>query len=233
MKRNRLKYSQFQDFIVSLKKCNKCTEMKCREKSLINFYGDYEFSTNIPSIWTDWFNRLDSEIMIIGQDWGPYNDMRRVHDLLNEDKSNWKEVIELEKSSTKKMLGYYIEKSLGDKYLLNDIFITNAIMCARRGNNYRGNNISLCRSSINCCENLLRQIEIVKPKIILTLGYYPLKSLSIVFGFNICSTLMETINKYPEIVINDYIIIPLYHPVAQIKKSIQLEQYNRITKYIN
>ena len=198
MKRNRLKYSQFKDFIVSLKKCNKCTEMKCRGKSLINFYGDYEFSTNIPSIWTDWFNRLDSEIMIIGQDWGPYNDMRRVHDLLNEDKSNWKEVIELEKSSTKKMLGYYIEKSLGDKYLLNDIFITNAIMCARRGNNYRGNNISLCRSSIN-----------------------------------LCSTLMETINKYPEIVINDYIIIPLYHPVAQIKKSIQLEQYNRITKYIN
>ena len=30
-----------------------------------------------------------------------------------------------------------------------------------------------------------------------------------------------------------YVIIPLYHPVAQIKKEEQLTQYKRIWKYID
>ena len=106
-------------------------------------------------------------------------------------------------------------------------------MCARQGNNYRGNNIDLKKSTMNCSENLLKQIDIVKPKIILTLGYYPLKSLSLIFKFNIDSTLKSTIEKYPEINVDNYVIIPLYHPVAQIRKDEQLRQYKRIWKYIN
>ena len=42
----------------------------------------------------------------------------------------------------------------------------------------------------------------------------------------------DSIIKEQEIKINDFIIIPLYHPVEQIKKSEQLEQYKRIWKYI-
>lgn len=57
-----------------MSKCDKCTNFKHKEKSLINIYNDNNFGSNIPSIWTDWFNRLDSKIMIIVQDWGPYND---------------------------------------------------------------------------------------------------------------------------------------------------------------
>ena len=171
--------------------------------------------------------------MIIGQDWGPYNDMKKFHNLLKDDKSNWKEIIELEKSNTKKMLELYIKSSSNNKYSLDDIFITNAIMCARQGNNYRGNNIDLKKSTMNCSENLLKQIDIVKPKIILTLGYYPLKSLALIFNFKINSTLKSTIEKYPEINVDNYVIIPLYHPVAQIRKDEQLRQYKRIWKYIN
>lgn len=211
-----------------LKLMSKCTNFKCKEKSLINIYNDYNFESNIPSIWTDWFNRLESKIMIIGQDWGPYNDMEKLNSLLNEDKSNWKELIELEKSNTKKLLENYIKDSSNNKYSLNDIFVTNAIMCARQGDNYRGNNIDLKKSTLNCSNFLLRQIEIVKPKVILTLGYYPLMSLSNLMNFEIEKTLKETIKEYPEICKGDYIIIPLYHPVAQIKKSEQLEQYKRI-----
>ncbi len=43
--------------------------------------------------------------------------------------------------------------------------------------------------------------------------------------------LKETIKQYPEIFKGDYIIIPLYHPVAQIKKSEQLEQYKKMEIY--
>ena len=228
-----MKKKQFKDLINELGKCDKCTNLKCKQKSLINIYKDYEFCINIPSIWTDWFNRLESKIMIIGQDWGPYSDMKKFNNLLENSKSNWKELIELEKSNTKKLLENYIKESSDGQYSLDDIFITNAIMCARQGNSYRGNNINLKKSTINCSEYLKRQIEIVKPKVILTLGYYPLMSLSKIFDFKIDETLKETIENYSKIEIDKFVIIPLYHPVAQIKKQEQLKQYKRIWEYIN
>lgn len=230
---NSIKQKQFRDMIKELGYCTKCTNLKCADKSLINIYRNYDFCTNIPSIWTDWFNRLDSKIMIIGQDWGPYRDMKHLNALLNENKDNWSELINLEKSNTKKLLENYIKESSSNQYSLDDVFVTNAIMCARQGNNYRGNNINLKKSTINCSEYLIKQIDIVKPKVILTLGYYPLVSLSKQLNFKISKTLKDTIINYPEIQINDYVIIPLYHPVAQIKKSEQLEQYKRIWKYID
>ena len=106
-------------------------------------------------------------------------------------------------------------------------------MCARQGTNYRGNNIDLKKSTLNCSEYLLRQIDVVKPKVILTLGYYPLLSLSNLYDFNIEKTLRDTININPEIAVKNFVIIPLFHPVAQIKKEEQLKQYNRIWKYVS
>ena len=208
-----MKTKQFNNLIKDLSACDKCVNFKCSSKSLINIYKNYEFCINIPSIWTDWLNRLNSDIMIIGQDWGPYNDMKKLHNLLSEDKSNWNELIELEKSNTKKMLEKYIKESSNNEYYLDNIYLKT--------------------STLNCSEYLLKQIEIVKPKVILTLGYYPLMSLSRIFNFRIGKTLKETIVKLPEIMVNNYVIIPLYHPVAQIKKEEQLTQYKRIWKYID
>ena len=171
--------------------------------------------------------------MIIGQYWEPYSDMKKFHDLLSESKSNCKELIEPEKSNTKKMLEKYIKESSNNKYSLDDLYITNAIMCARQGELYRGNNIDLKMSTLNCSEHLSNQIEIIKPKVILTLGYYPLMSLFRIFNFKIGKTLKETIIELPEIMVSNYVIIPLYRPVAQIKKEEKLKQYKRIWKYID
>ena len=66
----------------------------------------------------------------------------------------------------------------------------------------------------------------------MTLGYYSLLSLSKIFNFEIKNTLKETIALLLEIKIKNYVIIPLYHPVAQIKKDVQLKQYDRIWKYL-
>ena len=233
-----MKEQLFDELINSMANCKKCVSLKKKhgkDCSLINIYQNKKFCKNIPSIWTDWFNRLDSKIMIIGQDWGPYNDMKKLNISYMESptKDNWKSLIEQEGSTTKKMLEYYIKESSNGKYNLDKIFITNAIMCARYGDNYRGDNIDLKKSTINCQEFLLRQIEIVKPGVILTLGYYPLLSLSKIFQFDIDKTLSSTIITYPEIKINDFVIIPLYHPVAQVKKTTQLEQYKRLWKYID
>lgn len=226
------KQKKLEKLFEELGNCNQCLSFPNLNKSLINIYQNLDFSVNIPSIWTDWFHRVDSSIMIIGQDWGPYQEMKTLHDKLNYDKSNWKDLIESEKSNTKKLLAYYIEQSSQGTYTLDDLFVTNAILCARKGNSYRGDNIDLKKSTLNCSKYLLRQIEIVKPKVIVTLGYYPLLSLASILGFPISKTLKETIQCYPEIKVYDFVIIPVYHPVAQIKKEEQLKQYQKIWKYV-
>ena len=214
--------------------CELCTSLKSpkgKECSLINIYKNKKLSKKIPSIWTDWYNRLDSNILIIGQDWGPFCDIKRLNEeyIKEETKENWKRLIESEKSITKKNLTkYLIESSCGKINSIDGIYITNAIMCARCGNNYRGNNIDLKFSTISCSKFLLRQIKIVKPKVILSLGYYPLLSLSKIFDFPIESNLKKCIEKTPIIKVKDYVIIPAYHPAAQIKKEEQIKQYSKI-----
>lgn len=106
-------------------------------------------------------------------------------------------------------------------------------MYAIQGENYREENINLKVSTLNCSKYLLKQIEIVKPKVILTLEYFSLLSLSKIFGFDIGKILKEMILKFSEIVIKDFVIIPLCHPVAQVKKEEQLKQYVKIWKYID
>lgn len=233
-----MKKGKFCELLVSMSRCQQCTQLvknTGKDCSLINIYENNDFCQNIPSIWTDWLNRLDAKIVIIGQDWGPHTDMLKLYQLYRENptKSNWNNLIEQEKSHTKKMLEYYIEKSSNGKHSLDEIFVTNAIMCARKGANYRGNNIDLKYSTNECRKFLLKQIEIVKPKVILTLGYYPLLSLANIYNFKIEKTLESTINSHKEIKLNSLVIIPLYHPVAQIKKETQLSQYKRIWKYID
>ena len=69
------KVEKFNKLINKMALCNKCINMKNKngiDCSLINIYKNKEFAKNIPSVWTDWYNKLNSKIMIIGQDWEPY-----------------------------------------------------------------------------------------------------------------------------------------------------------------
>jgi len=228
---------QMDSLIEKMSKCTKCINLKTKkcDYSLINFYQNQDFSKNIPSIWTDWYNRLDANIMIVGQDWGPYEDMKKLNQqyLQEKTKENWQTLIESEKSLTKKQLEkYMITSSNGRMNNLDNCYITNAIMCARNGHNYRGNNINLNKSTHYCQEFLKSQIEIVKPKVVVTLGYYPLKSLSEIYCFSIEKNLKDTITKTSVIQEDGFVIIPLYHPVAQIKQEEQLKQYKKIWEYI-
>lgn len=221
-----MKDKEFHELINDLGKCYKCLNLG--NKSLINFYHDENLACNIPSIWTDWFKRLDSKIFIIGQDWGPIDDMKVLHDrfMAGED---WNALINEEKSLTKKSLEKFLKCV---NINLDDVFVTNAIMCARYGKNYRGNNIDLKYSSISCSKFLQRQIEIVRPKVIITLGYYPLYSLSQIFDFKIEDNLSKSIAKYNIFKIKDYVIIPMFHPVAQVSHEVQINRYKMILDYL-
>lgn len=221
-----MKSDELKELFQSMSKCQSCLNLG--NKSLKNIFSESDLFFAIPSIWTDWFNRLDSALFIVGQDWGPYEDMRKLNKRFQSGET-WENLIRSENSLTKKNL----EKFLNSISInLDDVFITNAIMCARSGSSYRGNDISLKYSSKCCSKYLKRQIEIVKPKVIITLGYYPLYSLSREFNFSIEDNLSDTILKHNIFKIDDYVIIPMFHPVAQVSHDEQLKRYQIIKDYL-
>lgn len=226
----------FKELIDDMKMCECCRNLKGKngvDKSLVNIYKERDLAFNIPSIWTDWFNRLDTDIMVIGQDWGPYQDMKKLYEMYKRGEYSWKELIEMEKSMTKKQLvNYLVESSKGKIDNIDGIYVTNAIMCARHGNNYRGDNIDLKKSTMDCSKFLKRQIDIVKPKVIVTLGMYPLKALASIYSLDIGKNLRDVIRDSSIIEVDGMVIIPMYHPVAQVSREEQMEQYYRIWNYI-
>lgn len=236
-----MKEKQLNALFKKMSTCQKCVHLKKSNKqdcSLINIYQNNVYK-EIPSIWTDWFNRTNSQLMIIGQDWGPFSDMQHFQDLYlkNPTLENRNRIMEEEKSLTKKMLTKYLTISAKEynininENFINNIYITNAIACARQGTNYRSNNIKLKECTLNCQEYLKEQIDIIKPRIILTLGYYPLLSLSKIYNFQIYNQISKNINNNGIFKVKDKIIIPLYHPAAQISASLQLNQYRKIWRY--
>jgi hypothetical protein len=115
--------------------------------------------------------------MVVGQDWEPISDINKLSSeyklaLETPREANlniWDEMVRKPKSTTCKFLLYFLEQSarierlnLPDNFI-DDIYVTNAVLCARRGNNYRGNNNFLPRICTHNCSGFLeRQIRIVK-----------------------------------------------------------------------
>lgn len=72
-------------------------------------------------------------------------------------------------------------------------------------------NLKIC--SINCKDIMLKQLEILKPKLIITLGEFPTRNL-LNFKF---SKFSDVVGKIYEI--NNYKILPIYHPSPISPKS--------------
>lgn len=218
---------------------------------LVNFFVDKNMYLNIPSIWTDWINRCDSKIMIVGQDWGPYIDMQkcnaRYKKLLDSGEAEecaWKAIVNEKESMTKCLMTEFIIRSAAqyniniDESIIESCFITNAVLCARKGENYRGtNNFSAKFCTENCTKKLNKQIDIIKPLVVITLGYWPFYSVCKHHKIPVYKTLKENISYYSlskenRINISDknnpVYVLPVYHPVAQVKKEEQISIYKII-----
>lgn len=241
--------------------CTKCERFSEKKKEadrydgLINIFQNDQMALNIPSIWTDWINRADSKLMIVGQDWGPYIDMERLHKTYckfvvaeRDRREAWSEIVNEPESMTKKLMTEYIvqsakEMGIGvDETILDSFFVTNAVLCARKGTNYRGNNNfkpKFCTE--NCAAKLKRQIEIIKPLVIITLGYWPFYSIAKSYDIRVYKTLGENLVRYSSDINNivnisndnsPIYVLPVYHPTAQVKKTDQISYYRLMWKLL-
>lgn len=89
----------------------------------------------------------------------------------------------------------------------SNIFVTNAVLCNPKDEN--GNNSPPSKIEIkNCAQHLQKQIEIINPKIIITLGSVALEATRHIFEHSLSlKESVRTANAW-----FDRILIPLYHP---------------------
>jgi uracil-DNA glycosylase family 4 len=88
-----------------------------------------------------------------------------------------------------------------------DCFVTNAILCNPRDEG--GNNAPPSKVEISNCANFLRQqIEIINPRIVVTLGANSLHALDVIepHGLKLSESVRRAVSW------NNRILIPLYHP---------------------
>jgi uracil-DNA glycosylase len=242
-------------------KCTLCKKFNRKNSKsntcdgLINYFTEKNIYLNIPSIWTDWVNRIDSKIMIIGQDWGPYVDMEKYNSRYKklvdkgEDKEiAWKNILNEKESRTKSLMTDFLVSSAikqgiyVDERIMESCFVTNAVLCARKGKNYRGTgNFSAKFCTENCSELLDKQINVIKPLVVITLGYWPFYSICKYHNISMFKTLKENISHYSlnnEHIINishenkPIYVVPAYHPVAQVKKEEQISVYEVVWKIL-
>jgi DNA polymerase len=111
-----------------------------------------------------------------------------------------------------------------------DVFITNAALCNPRGET--GANRKPTREEVsNCSEFLRRQVEVIAPPVVVTLGAVSLAALRAVEYHPF--TLKENVGQIRGW--NGRLLVPLYHPSPQVlashrREAQQLEDYTSVAR---
>lgn len=111
-----------------------------------------------------------------------------------------------------------------------DVFITNAALCNPRAAS-DANRRPTRREVSNCSEFLRRQIEVVAPSVVVTLGAVSLDALRAVEYHQL--SLKENVGQVLEW--GGRLLVPLYHPSPQVlashrREAAQLEDYKSVAR---
>lgn len=119
------------------------------------------------------------------------------------------------------------------KLTRDSIFITNAVLCNPRTD--RGANRKPTSAEVsNCSDFLRRQIEVINPRIVVTLGAISLAALRLVEYHSL--SLREAVGQIHEW--NGRILVPVYHPSPQVlashrREAEQLRDYRAIARALH
>jgi hypothetical protein len=212
--------------------------------SLINQFKKHDF---IPNKWFDWQNRADAEIMIIGQDWGPYKALEK-YIVDYENSKNGKDfdynafLFKTFSSRTEKFIFKVIEETYTerfktfDKKIHDKFFYTMAVLFTRQGIHFRGNhNFDEAKSFEISYPYVARQIEIVRPKVIITIGNLGFKVVNRYYKLNYGKIKLTDLIKEigsSAIQLNESTVIPNFHPASFTDPKIQKQIWSKIWDYI-
>ncbi|MBT4863499.1 MAG: hypothetical protein HON53_00060 [Planctomycetaceae bacterium] len=197
---------------------------ECKELTNPSCVDDGCFDSIEIGPWTRWQGNLTAEVMVVGQDWGDIAYLRRHEGFDDESNRTNVTLMELLKS---------IKISVGtpnsDKH--NEVFFTNAVLCLKKGGLQAKVNPEWFT---NCSSFLRRQIEIVAPLVVVTLGNHALQAVRNAFNLPKKLRLAEAVtDKDGELLFGNTRLLATYHCGARVLNTWrpidkQLKDWKRI-----
>lgn len=110
-------------------------------------------------------------------------------------------------------LGHYCQdKGCTIARAATHIYLTNSVMCVPLGENGRSITAPAKATKEQCRDNLIRQIEILRPQLVIALGTNALSSVAEAFGLTIKGKLTEIVNKQERYSGPGFELVPEIHP---------------------
>jgi uracil-DNA glycosylase family 4 len=196
---NTSKAKAYQDLVSYRKMCHLCEGLT--NPSAIN---GGTFDSNHIGPWSRWQGNFDSELMVIGQDWG---DIEFFQDNKGYSKDNNPSNNMIR--SLLASIDIEIPQPSKSNETKNPIFLTNAILCLK---NKEKDPIKK-RWFDNCGKNFLQPlIEITQPKVLVTLGKYAYELICKLYGLPKVQFREAVIyQKGGFFLTNDVRFFPVYH----------------------
>jgi uracil-DNA glycosylase len=199
------KQQKYEIIVSARKACRKCVGV--HNPAVIE---EGTLDSNHVGPWTGWQGNLDADLMVVGQDWGGHEYFVKFG---GKEKDNNPTNARLKVFL--KDVGYDIEMpelATG----IGELYFTNAMLCCREG--LLTENASTGTKAVqsvwfrNCESHLRAQIDLVNPKVIVTLGYYAYRSVLSSFGIRAESTMRAALaSTHCHLVGLRSTVIPLYH----------------------
>lgn len=208
----------YNELVVQRKECTLCADCNFANQSSYSNYDTKEIGN-----WTTWANKLDADVMIIGQDYANQKTFRKDKgkiepEHLNQDsvQGDYSTPTNYTLRELTKIIGYDI--GLPTQTSNKKIFLTNSTLCLKPGSMSDPIPVSVYK---NCGDRFLaRLIKLISPKAIITLGLTATKATIFALRDNVDQA--ETLGKAPfsklflasPIRVNGapYSIFPVYHP---------------------
>ena len=157
---SRMRTEEYQALVKERKECRLCACAGLRNPAMPELV---QLDSDEIGPWTRWLGDRTAELMIIGEDWGDV-DYYRKHNGFDDDRVNSPANRRL------KRLLNSIEMSIPSGERRDEpsgVFLTNALLCLKSGG-LQGKVDPRC--FVNCQDFLRRQIEIISPRVVVTLG---------------------------------------------------------------
>jgi len=220
----------FYEWLVDQRKaCTACDSLQCKLRNpSIAFNGLYD--TGEIGHWTDWQNSLDARILVIGQDWGDIRTLEKQRGECNvENSSTNRALMELIR-----IAGVEIDPDrIREKH--PDLFFTNAVLCMKSDGGLAGKVKNAWFR--NCVRSFLKPlIEVVQPRVAVTLGEKATRSLLREYGYPAIPFKQLVEQKSPIRLDENTVLFPVFHcgSLGRRNRSFELQKqdWRRIRSYL-
>ena len=209
----------YSELVARRKACRACTELT--NPSVVD---DGAFDSDHVGPWSRWQGNLSADLMVIGQDWGDTRYFRRFRGLDDDTNPTNRTLMKLLQS-----IGLVIglPSSAGSNNL---VFFTNAVLCLKEGGLQGPVRAAWFQ---NCAPFLRRQVEIIAPRVVATLGKHALQAVRQAFQLPPRSLASAVAGTEGETLVGNTRLLAVYHCGARVlnthrKLDAQIQDWARI-----